>query len=114
MINTLLKGRRNWFMEYMIHQAFATVLFIPGSMLVCFFSRWREYRADYGGARFAGRGKMRAALQSLAQIMPQSSHRKKEYSYLMINNAGKRSVLMRLFSTHPPIQDRIKRLQFLK
>jgi len=114
-INTLFKGRRNWFMEYMLRQVFATLLFIPGSMLVCFFSRWREYRADHGGARFAGREKMLAALQSLSQISLQPpSHKRKEYSYLMINNTGRRSVLLSLFSTHPPIQDRIKRLQFSK
>ena len=114
-VNTLLRGRRSWFMEYMIRQLFVTLLYIPGSVLVCFFSRWREYRADQGGARFAGRDKMLSALQSLSQISQAGgyarSKEKKEYSYLMINSNTKSSLLSRLFSTHPPIQDRISRLQ---
>ena len=110
-VNTVLKGRRNWFLEFMIRQVFVTLLYIPGSMLVCFFSRWREYRADHGGAKFAGKEKMLYALQSLAQISQSQSKRKKEYSYLMINNSSKPSLMLRLFSTHPPIQSRINRLQ---
>ena len=103
--------RRNWFIEYMIRQAFATLLFIPGSMLVCFFSRWREYRADQGGARFAGRDKMVSALHSLSQISQTPPQGKQEYSYLMINNRRSKSLMSKLFSTHPPIENRIKRLQ---
>ncbi len=112
-VNTLLKGqgRRSWFVEYMIRQVFASILFIPGSMLVCLFSRYREYRADYGGARFAGRDKMVAALHSLSKMTQAQTQKKSEYSYLMISNPSSRSLLVRLFSTHPPLPDRIKRLQ---
>lgn len=110
-VNTVFKGRRNWFIEYMIRQVFASILFIPGSMLVCFFSRYREYRADHGGARFAGRDKMVAALHSLSKITQAQTQQKKEYSYLMISNPSSRSLFVRLFSTHPPLPDRIKRLQ---
>ena len=81
-------------------------------MLTCFFSRWREYRADKGGAQFAGREKMISALQILAQISQNArSQKNKELSYLMINSSGSRSLIMKLFSTHPPIQDRIRRLK---
>ena len=110
-MNTVFKGRRSWFMEYMIRQVFASILYIPGSMLVCFFSRWREYRADQGGARFAGRDQMLSALQSLSQISQSSSQGKQEYSYLMINNKSSKSLMTKLFSTHPPIEDRIRRVQ---
>ncbi len=110
-VKKILNRGRNWFIEYMIRQVFVTLLYIPGSMLVCFFSRWREYRADHGGARFAGRDKMISALRSLSQITQMRSHNKKEYSYLMINNKSSKSLMRRLFSTHPPIEDRIKRLQ---
>ena len=110
-MNTVFKGRRSWFVEYMIRSVFASILFIPGSMLTCFFSRWREYRADKGGARFAGRDKMLSALQALSNItQAHSPSRKTQYSYLMINSAGTSSVIRKLFSTHPPIQDRIRRL----
>ncbi|RYZ95103.1 MAG: protease HtpX, partial [Proteobacteria bacterium] len=43
--------------------AFEIVLGIFGAMIVAGFSRWREFRADAGGAKLAGRDKMRAALQ---------------------------------------------------
>jgi heat shock protein HtpX len=109
--NVIFKERQGWFVEYMIRQAFATLLYIPGSMLVCFFSRYREYRADYGGARFAGRDKMISALQSLSKVNLASSQKKQEYSYLMINNPSAKSLFVRLFSTHPPLTNRIKRLQ---
>ena len=109
--NIVFKERQSWFIEYMIRHAFATLLYIPGSMLVCFFSRYREYRADQGGARFAGRDKMIAALQSLSTINLAPAQKKKEYSYLMINNSSAKSLFVRLFSTHPPLPDRIKRLQ---
>ena len=110
-MNVVFKGRRSWFVEYMIRQLFATLLFIPGSMLTCLFSRWREYRADKGGALFAGRDKMLSALQALSQIQIMAGNNKPEYNYLMINNISRKSLLGRLFSTHPPLADRIRRLQ---
>ncbi len=111
-ISTVLKGREDWFIEFIIRQVFATLLYIPGSMLVCFFSRWREYRADEGGARFAGRDKMISALQSLSQISQIKTQQTRQNSYLMINNKSSKSLWRRLFSTHPPIEDRIKRIQY--
>ncbi len=111
-VNALFRGRENWFVEYIIRQIFAMILFIPGSMLVCFFSRWREYRADSGGANLAGRDKMVSALQALSQItQPPQSQEKQQYNYLMINNKSTTSLMTRLFSTHPPLPDRIKKLQ---
>ena len=108
-VNTLLRGRSSWWIDAMIRNFVATLLFIPASTITCFFSRWREYRADKGGAQFAGREKMLSALQALSQIHHPRS-KKTSLSYLMINNASSTSFLTRLFSTHPPIQDRIKRL----
>ncbi len=110
-MNVVFKGRRSWFMEYMIRQLFASLLFIPGSMLTCFFSRWREYRADKGGAVFAGRDKMLSALQALSQIQSMAENKRPEYNYLMINNTSRKSLFLKLFSTHPPLPDRIRRLQ---
>ncbi len=111
-VNAVLRDRENWFMEYIVCQIFALILFIPGSMLVCFFSRWREYRADHGGAQLAGRDKMVSALTALSQISQAGrSQGKKQYSYLMINNNSRTSLMAKLFSTHPPLPDRIKRLK---
>ena len=114
---TVMRGRRSWFMEMMIRQMFAALLFIPASMIVCFFSRWREFRADSGGAEFAGRAKMRSALQSLKNLTQneamaglQTSKEQAQYNYLKINNLNSPSLLAKLFSTHPPIEERIRRL----
>ncbi len=119
MIIAAMKVRRSFFMYIIIRQIVASLLYIPGSMLVCFFSRWREFRADYGGAKFAGKGKMTAALRSLAQISQnnallarQEPKQSTKYNYLKINSNKKSSLISRLFSTHPPIETRIRRLQY--
>ena len=118
MILAAMKARRSFFMYIMIRQVVASLLYIPGSMLVCFFSRWREFRADYGGAKFAGKGKMTAALRSLAHLSQnsamltrQESQQNAQYNYLKISSYKKPSLIARLFSTHPPIEARIRRLQ---
>ena len=113
--SAISRGRNNWMMEWLLRQFLVTILYIPGSMVVCFFSRWREYRADRGGAQFAGRDKMIAALQSLQQefspALKNHNPQQDNYNYLKINNAKPRKQAFNLFSTHPPIEDRIHRLQ---
>ena len=82
-------------------------LSLLGSLVVAWFSRWREYRADAGGARLAGREKMVAALQSLQRrFQPVDS--KPAYATLKI--AGGPG-LMNLFASHPPLSARIAALQ---
>lgn len=75
-------------------------------MIVMWFSRWREYRADAGGATLAGTSNMIAALQRLqsnqgAPALPD------EMAALAIN-AGR---MQALFSSHPPLEKRIAALQ---
>ena len=114
---TMSRGERNnWFMHWMLRSFFVMILYIPASMLVCWFSRWREYRADYGGAKLAGREKMVAALQALSQLSSQTPQttahsQRSQFNYLKISNHRQPSLWLRLFSTHPPIQNRIQRLQ---
>ena len=57
---------RGYAMNYMVVIVLEIVLGILGSMVTAWFSRQREFRADYGGATLAGRGNMLAALQRLA------------------------------------------------
>ncbi len=75
------------------------------TLIVCAFSRWREFHADAGGAHLAGKRKMIAALQRL-----QSLH---EPSTLPQNMAafGIAGGVANLFATHPPLEQRIARLQ---
>jgi heat shock protein HtpX len=80
---------------------------ILASTIVMWFSRYREFRADEGGARLAGRAKMIAALRRLqgAQeaVMPD------ELAAFGINTGR----VQALFSSHPPLADRIRALENL-
>jgi len=82
------------------------VLGILATAIVMWFSRWREFRADAGGARLAGRQKMISALQRL-QATSNTPPMPDEMRAFAIN-AGK---VQALFSSHPPLQQRIAALQ---
>jgi heat shock protein HtpX len=82
------------------------ILGILASMIVMWFSRWREYRADAGGARLAGRHKMISALRKLQGIKdPQPLP--DEMAAFGISGAG----LKELFASHPPLAERIAALE---
>jgi heat shock protein HtpX len=78
---------------------------ILAMMIVAWFSRQREFRADAGGAHLAGRGKMVSALQRLAGAYGQTTLPKQVAAFGI--NGGIKS----LFATHPPIEQRIAALQ---
>lgn len=81
------------------------VLGVLASMIVAWFSRRREFRADSGGASLAGKGAMIAALQRLGA--GSESDLPKSMTAMGINSKG----LLSLFSTHPPLEDRIAALR---
>ena len=84
------------------------VLGILASIIVMWFSRQREFRADAGGALLAGKGKMIQALQALQRTYDQP-HLPDQMAAFGIS--GKRNGgLRRLFMTHPPLEERIARL----
>jgi heat shock protein HtpX len=85
------------------------VLGILASMIVMWFSRQREFRADAGGAHLAGRQKMIAALQRLKASVAQP-HLPDQMAAFGING-GLGAGLKKLFMTHPPLEERIARLQ---
>jgi heat shock protein HtpX len=82
------------------------VLGILASIIVMWFSRWREYRADAGGASLAGRQKMISALRKLKQAHDQQPL-PDEMAAFGITGAG----IKELFSSHPPLDDRIAALE---
>ncbi len=85
------------------------LLGVLASIVVMWFSRQREYRADFGGGQLAGKQKMIAALQRL-KIQYESSALPKSIAALGIS--GEQGIgLKELFSTHPSLDDRIARLQ---
>lgn len=85
------------------------LLGILASMIVMWFSRQREFRADAGGASLAGREKMIAALQRLQLSTGQPHLPDQMAAFGISGNLGQG--LKRLFTTHPPLQERIARLK---
>jgi heat shock protein HtpX len=82
---------------------------ILGSILVAAFSRWREYRADAGGARLAGRENMISALKRLQSAYSQpEDERAPALAALKISH---HSHWWEVFASHPPLEKRIERLQ---
>ncbi|MDR0181457.1 protease HtpX [Lysobacter arvi] len=79
------------------------------SMIAMWFSRHREFRADAGGARLAGREKMIAALQRLSMTYGESTLPKTVQAFGISGAVG--HGLRRLFLSHPPLEERIIALQ---
>ena len=83
------------------------VLGILGMIVVAWFSRAREFRADAGGASLAGRGQMIAALRRLQSTKQLVDMSQPEMATLKISGGRIRG----LFSTHPPLEERIRALE---
>lgn len=84
------------------------VLGILASIIVMYFSRQREFRADRGGASLAGRQNMIAALERLNSLHP-SPLPDKMAAFGIAGGMG--GGLKRLFMTHPPLETRIAALR---
>jgi heat shock protein HtpX len=82
---------------------------ILASMIVMWFSRQREFRADAGGARLAGRGSMISALEALRRQRDPEGLPQQMSAFGILG--GRASGLKRLFMSHPPLEERIAALQ---
>lgn len=82
---------------------------ILASIIVCWFSRQREFRADAGAAAISGREKMIAALQKLRMTVAQPHLPDQMAAFGISGPAG--GGLRKLFMTHPPLEERIAALQ---
>ncbi|MEO0336246.1 MAG: protease HtpX [Pseudomonadota bacterium] len=103
------EGGGSWFVEFGLYMFFQTVLGLLGAVVTNAFSRWREYRADAGGANLAGREQMISALRALQGTEEMIDNEHKAFASLKIS--GQPSTLAKLFATHPPLEERIARLQ---
>jgi heat shock protein HtpX len=94
---------------FLVQIVFEILFMILGSMVIAWFSRQREFRADAGGARLAGRERMIGALQALQRTVEiQDPRAQNAMAMLKISNpAG----IARLFASHPPLDQRIERLR---
>jgi heat shock protein HtpX len=86
------------------------VLGVLASMIVMWFSRYREFRADEGGAGLAGRQKMVAALRRL-QMASGQEPLPDQLAAFGISGGGTMDGIKRLFMSHPPLEERIAALQ---
>lgn len=85
------------------------VFSLLGMFVVAYFSRQREFRADAGGAKYAGREKMIRALQKLRSTVDiQNPNEPQSLATLKIST--KPGGFLALLSTHPPLEERIQRL----
>ena len=90
------------------------LLSILASLVVASFSRQREFRADRGSASYVGRDKMIAGLKVLQRVYGRVDPAKEHASLTPMKISGDKRGWLRLLSTHPPIEDRIRALEAVR
>jgi heat shock protein HtpX len=112
------RGFGDFMLRQMIYSFVSIALTVLGSVVVNYFSRHREFRADAGGARFSSPEKMTSALLRLQKVYERPEHlvneevqQKGNDSLAAMKISGKKSRLGRLFMTHPPLEERIAALR---
>ena len=115
LVNSLLSRGQNGrsssygMVYYMVSMAAQVVLGFLANLVVKWFSRYREFKADIGGAELAGRQQMIDALKAL-QRSSRPHDLPGELAAFGIAG-GFKSGYEKLFSTHPPLEDRIAALE---
>jgi len=106
----VFRTERGYGPGYFIVTIVAQVLLsILASIIVMWFSRYREFRADAGGAKLAGREKMISALQALQRVSEPHDLPGEMKSFGI--SGGQAGGFKRLFMSHPPLTERIAALQ---
>lgn len=109
-INNRTDGKLGWFWYFAVYIGLQIVLWIIASTVVMKFSRYREFKADEGSARFVGKEKMIAALESLQRLKDLAPSNSEKLSTMQINTQTSKGI-KRFFMSHPPLEDRIKNLE---
>ncbi|UOQ46634.1 protease HtpX [Gracilibacillus caseinilyticus] len=111
-VSRLVRSELQWIVEFAAIIVFQILFSILGSLVVSAYSRHREYHADNGGAAIAGRDKMAHALRSLKMHVDRANV--KDYSddsAVQTMKISSKSSFFSLFSSHPPLDDRISKLE---
>ncbi len=112
-IDAMVSGNRDndgpSFFYYIIVFVLDMVFGMLAQVIAMRFSRWREFRADAGGAQLAGKEKMIGALQRLAQTYGQSTLPSAIQAFGI--SGGIAHGLRGLLMSHPPLEERIQRLR---
>ena len=106
-VRNMVDERNAYMVSFLVTIVLDIVLGVLGMMIVAWFSRAREFRADAGAASLAGREKMIAALRRLQGTRQLVDTREPELATLKISGAR----AMMLFATHPPLEARIAALE---
>ena len=113
-------GRRQQSGGIMLVYLVTILVYFLGQLLVLALTRYREYGADHSGAEISGDpGALANALEKISGSMariPDEDLRKLQTAsaFMIIPAALKGESAMKLFSTHPPVEDRIRRLRELE
>ncbi len=104
------RRENNYMTQYFVRMALQMVFGILGMIPLMAFSRWREYRADAGSARLAGKTKMINALKELQKAYEHPVQAPAEPAAVAAFKISSRDGFS-LFASHPPLQKRIERLE---
>lgn len=104
-------GGMSYGLYYVVQFVLEIVFMILGSMLVAAFSRYREYRADAGGAKLAGTENMIHALEALKRTTEMVDPSAQPALSAFKISGPKRGGFLSYFASHPPLEDRIQRLR---
>ena len=105
----LRDARGGFWIQFFIRQFLIVFFSILASPIVYWFSRRREFRADFGGAQLAGKQNMILALEALQKHS--AAKLPDQMVAFGISNRGQKSTWRKLFSTHPPLGKRIEALR---
>jgi heat shock protein HtpX len=116
-VSSALRGKDErgggFMLNFLLITVFEIVFGLLGFLVVAWFSRRREFRADHGGARYAGRHKMISALEQLQRSYGRAPEEAQQQgaSLATLKISGKQGGLVSLMATHPPLEARIARLR---
>jgi len=112
-VNSRTDGKLGVWGYYAVYIWLQLLLWIIASLVVNKFSRWREFHADAGSARYVGKEKMIAALESLKKLKDIAPKNNDKMATMQINTKTS-AWFKKLFMTHPPLDERITYLENLR
>ena len=105
------RGGGGGLIQFLLVWVFEIVFSLFGAIVVNWFSRWREFRADAGGAALAGSDSMISALRSLQRTYQPQLAAQESAAFQSMKISGKSGGFRLLFASHPPLEERIARLE---
>ena len=112
LVSRLVRSEMQAVVRFVAIIIFQILFSILGSLVVMAFSRYREFHADRGGADLAGRDKMAHALRSLkAHINRANVNDRTDDSAIQTMKISGKGGIATLFSSHPDLDERIRRLE---